>query len=184
MTLKDKAYINPKYNVEMILSKDVAEAVKELKEGNKIQLGSLLSSILLWFLSDNIKVDEKRLKRMFEGYLKGGFIDKIFGDFEIKKMPDVLFKPSGSDNQKGCGKWYLKEIEKGLNEPCLCGRHGSCPECQGDVCECGHPGSMHGDNEYTHTGECYFQLNLEKKDAMKMRFCGCRKFKSMKGDGE
>ncbi len=109
----------------------------------------------------------------------------------------------GLDNtrgsKKGCGKSNIKYycgIEYDCGSYCN-GELVLCyPKCQGDdsvpekqvqkddVCECGHPGSMHGDNEYTHTGECYFQLNSEKKDAMKMGFCGCRKFKSMKGDGK
>ena len=58
------------------------EFIRKLKEGNKTQLRSLLSSILLWFLSDNIKVDEKRLKRMFEGYLRSGFIDNLAGELK------------------------------------------------------------------------------------------------------
>ena len=66
------------------IEKDVKEFIKKLKEGNRTQLVSLLNSILLWFLSDNIKVDEKRLKRLFEGYLRNGFIDNLAGDLKWK----------------------------------------------------------------------------------------------------
>lgn len=38
------------------------------KEINK-NYKSLYTSILLWFLSDNIKIDEKRLKNLFQNHL-------------------------------------------------------------------------------------------------------------------
>ncbi len=192
-TLKDKAFCDIHRGIESwpkVFLKDVAEAVKELKEEFDFSKRNL-----------NIKAN------------RDGLIDKIFGKFNhsphlddgiesplvslIKGLPasnvgDEDKEPegatctnsSGSDNPKGCwecdgtGRVMIPCPEK--RKGCLVYHTKSCPECQGDICECGHPGSMHGDNEYTHVGECYFQLNLEKKEAMKMRFCGCRKFKQKK----
>ncbi|KKN67023.1 hypothetical protein LCGC14_0465770 [marine sediment metagenome] len=172
MTLKDKerdSYFFSDY-IKVIKTKDIAKAVKELKEDLKCYCENAYRCPNCNFI------------------LK---VDKIFGDFndnspqsvlensEDKEPEDELGKnlsrnlsadSSGSDNQKGCGKWYLKEIEKGLNEPCLCGRHGSCPECQGDVCECGHDKEKHFSDKM---GELCGDLK-----------CRCKKFKPVKGDGE
>lgn len=41
---------------------------------------------------------------------------------------------------------------------------------------CGHDSEWHSDGNYTGIGECFIQMNNEKKDLKKMKFCGCRKF--------
>ena len=83
-TLSEKIGYASRWKDGKINKKDVKEFIKDLKEGNKTQLKSILTSILLWFLSDNIKVDEKRLKKIFEGYLKSGFVDKLAGKELVK----------------------------------------------------------------------------------------------------
>lgn len=91
----------------------------------------------------------------------------------LDKEPST--RREGSDNQ-GCGKWFIDHCGLGGS----CGEYGLCPKCQKarpNVCECGHSGGMHGDGEYTHTGECVWQLNDEKNDAKKMEFCKCKKYK-------
>ena len=100
------------------------EFIQKLKVGNKIQLGSLLSSILLWFLSDNIKIDEERLKRLFEGYLRSGFIDRLAGDDLIHSQrawenrsgvaanfPAKNSPPSGTSDKK----WLIRGRQLGTN---------------------------------------------------------------------
>ena len=57
--------------------KDVKEFIRREDEIDKKRFSSLLSSILLWFLSDNIKVNEERLKRLFESELKLSKSEKL-----------------------------------------------------------------------------------------------------------
>jgi hypothetical protein len=50
---------------------------------------------------------------------------------------------------------------------------------------CGHLGSMHSDGNYTHTGECFTQLNPEiDVSSNKAKFCKCKKFVSKKAGKE
>ena len=45
-----------------------------------------------------------------------------------------------------------------------------------DKCKnCGHAASMHSDNLYTHTGECFIQL----EDGS---FCKCKEFETQEDD--
>jgi len=66
----------------LLIKKQDKEFVKLLKEENERNFSNLLVSILFWFLSDNIKIDEKRLNRLFIAYSKGKEIDKLSGDLE------------------------------------------------------------------------------------------------------